>query len=224
MAALGIVPCSGGLTLDETTQKQTISFETVKIEDEQLEYTRRERHFKSEFKLNEHIRRPNGEKPIGCKKSFTTYDFLKIHRQDDKLSFICNKCKKSFSSKSDFRKHEKIHNRQRHLVCSECGKKFFTQTHLNRHQMIHTGEKPYVCGKCGKSFSQNVSLLNHKLTHTGERPHLCIECGKSFAVHGNFKVHQMLHGEKPFKCSKCGKQFIRADALKKHKGSNSCKE
>ena len=227
LAALGIFPCSGGLTLDETTQKKTISFETEKIEYEQLEDMKREKHFTSEFNLNDHIRRHDRERPIGCNKSFTTYDPLKIHRQGvhrDKLSFICNKCEKSFSSKGDFRKHEQIHNRQRHLVCSECGKKFFTQTHLNRHQMIHTGEKPYVCGKCGKSFSQNVSLLNHKLTHTGERPHLCIECGKSFAVYGNFKVHQMSHGEKPFKCSKCGKQFIRADAFKKHKGSNSCKE
>ena len=230
LTALGIFPCSsGGLTLVGTTQKQTISFETVKKEDGRLEDTRREKHFKYEFNLNEHIRRHNVERPIGngYNKSFTGYNLLKIHRQDvhrDKLPFICNKCRKSFSSKSDLRKHEIFHNGQRHFVCSECGKKFFTQTHLNRHQMIHTGEKPYVCGKCDKSFSQNVSLLNHKLTHTGERPHLCIECGKSFAVRGNFKVHQMSHGEKPFKCSKCGKQFIRADAFKKHKASKSCKE
>ena len=220
--ALGIFPCFASLTLDENKQKQKSSFETVKIEDEQLEDMRRKKHFKSAINLNEHIKRNNGEKPyqcVGCNKYFLTAHLLNIHRQD-KLSFICNK----FSAESDFRKHEITQSRQRHFVCSECRKKFLTQNHLKRHQMIHTGEKPYVCGKCGKSFSQNVSLLNHKLTHTGERPHLCIECGKSFAVHGNLKVHQMTHGEKPFKCSKCGKQFIRADAFKKHKGSHSCIE
>ena len=166
-----------------------------------------EKHFQQNLSLDGSVRRKFGE----------------INHQDVlKGRFICNHCKKSFSCKSDLRKHEVFHNGQRQFACSECGKGFFTQVHLNRHQLIHTGEKPYSCDTCEKSFSQNVSLITHRRTHTGERPHLCLECGKSFTAYSNFSVHQMSHGtrEKPYKCNDCGKQFARADALRKHRGAH----
>uniref|UniRef100_A0A8C5PXE0 C2H2-type domain-containing protein n=1 Tax=Leptobrachium leishanense TaxID=445787 RepID=A0A8C5PXE0_9ANUR len=176
-----------------------------------------------------------------CHECFTRYsEFMKhqiAHRDSDYRNFIhyeadfgkeqsispeekqflCTDCGKSFLSKSDLHKHDRVHLADRPYICSYCGKCFSKNSHLIRHQRIHTGEKPYVCSYCGKCFTKNSHLVRHQRIHTGEKPFACSDCGKGFTNKSNLITHQRIHtGEKPYSCVVCGKCFGGKSDLNRH--------
>ncbi|XP_055941964.1 zinc finger protein 239-like [Argiope bruennichi] len=131
--------------------------------------------------------------------------------------FMCNICKKKFSSKSDFDRHYRTHTGEKPYECAICRKKYSRKSYLIIHYRVHTGEKPHVCEFCNKGFSQKGCLKIHVRTHTGEKPYVCEVCNKGFSQKGDLKIHVRTHtGEKPYKCPSCEESFINSSNCKKH--------
>ncbi|XP_060871516.1 zinc finger protein 239-like [Metopolophium dirhodum] len=169
-----------------------------------------------------------------------------IHTSGRKNLFFCDKCKKSYFTKSFLIKHilrctGKLYKTDVHdegvyqakdlmkhkstrytglkpYVCNICDKNFHKPSLLTVHSRKHSGVKPFECDSCDKAFFHAGNLKRHKKTHTGYKPFECDSCYKRFFQPGDLKRHKMTHsGDKPFKCDSCNKLFSRAENLKIHK-------
>ena len=60
-----------------------------------------------------------------------------------------------------------------------CGKTFTTRSDLKKHVRTHTNERPYECKQrgCGKAFMISHHLKNHYKSHSDHRPFECAEPG-----------------------------------------------
>lgn len=118
--------------------------------------------------------------------------------------------------------HDNNNARKRQLLCDTCGRDFKSKSNFRRHLRIHTGEKPYICYFCGKTFIQNIHLTIHmRRAHTREKPYVCKTCGKGFIASNELKSHMMTHSaERPFSCSQCKKTFKRRDHMTLHLKTN----
>lgn len=180
-----------------------------------------------------HDRRPNGQKPWGCrhcekavshipalayKPALTTSLLHKRKRvPPTEKPHICTECGKAFCYKSEFIRHQRSHTGEKPYGCTDCGKAFSHKSTLIKHQRIHTGVRPFECFFCGKAFTQKSHRTEHQRTHTGERPFVCSECGKSFGEKSYLNVHRKMHtGERPYRCKECGKSFSQKSCLNKH--------
>jgi uncharacterized Zn-finger protein len=64
----------------------------------------------------------------------------------------CQKCRLSFSSVEEHRKHlQDSHPRDFHK-CPVCHKVFHSAAMLEKHKAMHSGMKPYSCDLCQKSY------------------------------------------------------------------------
>ena len=64
----------------------------------------------------------------------------------------CQKCRLSFSSVEEHRKHlQDSHPRDFHK-CPVCHKVFHSAALLEKHKGMHSGVKPYSCDLCQKSY------------------------------------------------------------------------
>ncbi|XP_033758562.1 zinc finger protein 2 homolog [Pecten maximus] len=133
------------------------------------------------------------------------------------IVFNCDKCSKTFTRKSTWRHHVKIHVDDKFKECKICGKKLKFSGNMLSHLKTHTGDRPFKCEFCEKTFTRAASLYTHVRSHTGEKAFLCEICGKGFADKSHYRRHLRIHsGIKPFKCEVCDMAFTQSWSLKSH--------
>lgn len=66
--------------------------------------------------------------------------------------YDCKKCRMSFPTLQDHRRHiHEVHSKEYH-PCPTCGKIFSAPSMLERHMVTHVGGKPFSCGICNKAY------------------------------------------------------------------------
>lgn len=141
-----------------------------------------------------------------------------IHtRPREKQIMNCSYCVKTYTSRSEFQRHERTHTNERPYKCNRCESAFYCNKDLTIHIRRHLGDKRYKCDHCGKAFVRKCNLDEHLRTHTGARPYKCNYCDKSFGFKNVLKVHLVQHtGVRPHVCEYCDKGFAKKSFLDKH--------
>ncbi|XP_054453780.1 oocyte zinc finger protein XlCOF22-like [Anoplopoma fimbria] len=94
---------------------------------------------KNKYLLIEHFRTHTGEKPLKCDRcpaAFRSRGQLSIHKKvcsNPLTGTQCAKCKRKFSSQTNYIKHVSSCQRDRLNFCKFCGKAFFTKGRLRNH-------------------------------------------------------------------------------------------
>ncbi|KOB70797.1 putative KRAB box and zinc finger C2H2 type domain containing protein [Operophtera brumata] len=116
-----------------------------------------------------------------------THNVPTIKNEDEqKSTYPCNECEKTFSSTRSLSVHKKKHQKEEPLsyTCDVCRKEFVSKAlvkrhlklHMTSHMVTHSGAHPHACGTCGASFTKPTSLKKHAMIHTGQRPYGCDTC------------------------------------------------
>lgn len=123
-----------------------------------------------------------------------------------------------FADRSIYTAHLKsVHGNDKPFACPECDRSFSRRSDLRKHTVVHTGIKPFTCHICYKSFSRNTNLTKHLRIHSGHKPYVCPQCPKTFISKGDLTRHAIIHsGQRPFACSYCDQSFGRRDKLIRH--------
>ena len=182
--------------------------------------------------LNKHFNQPN-YKCSQCDRGFDTkHDFenhIKITHSEERESFHCDKCPKSFKSLLGMNLHVKnIHIGQTEAECKECDKTFKNERYLKNHQrLMHSGERTkWICDDCGKSFSSKQHFKNHCLRvhvdaeEKAKHMHVCTHpgCENSFITKDHLSRHyKRVHlKEKHYQCALCPKSFFAKKMFEEH--------
>ena len=128
----------------------------------------------------------------------------------------CSRNQNGLPDSHKLRRHILTHTDYRAFICEYCKKDFTTKGQLETHERIHTGEKPYECTECGKKCRNESVLKIHMRKHTGEKPHRCDKCDFRCADSTNLIKHKKTHEPPKFRCEICSRIFGRKGTLERH--------
>ncbi|KAJ0170640.1 hypothetical protein K1T71_014011 [Dendrolimus kikuchii] len=165
-----------------------------------------------------------------CGKSIKGLQKLKNHEKKHSVKSTCEKCGKSYATKSSYLKHIELcledklvkhpirSNLVRNYVCKLCGKGYSTPSGLRVHErFVHGNAKPHVCEYCNKKFTAPSYLKVHMVKHTGAKNYACDLCNGKFGSKEALLYHTRRHtGERPYSCHLCDQRFVNASARAEH--------
>ncbi|XP_029733247.2 transcription factor grauzone-like [Aedes albopictus] len=187
--------------------------------------------FSSRCFLLQHVQaviNPDAFKCEICGKSYPFHERyirhkLQVHPTEDQLIFKCDRCPKSFTSRSLLKRHIARHTmlENEEAKCDVCGKCFRSKISLRDHKdAIHEKKANYICEICSKPFLKHQVFLEHRQTHDfteGQLKRQCPICKKWQKNHRNWKKHMDRHERAgSYKCDQCDHVSVNANALKQH--------
>lgn len=100
-----------------------------------------------------------------CGKEFKSYHPLiahvrLLHSVDERPTFECYMCRRTFSSKYRLKDHMSVHmtTETATYTCGICHKVLPRKNSLRRHSLIHTNVYAHECTACGKAFRRKKEL------------------------------------------------------------------
>lgn len=139
------------------------------------------------------------------------------------IEFVCDKCKKSFSTRKMIRQHLRRGCKgDKAFKCQECKQSFTRMAQLKQHLVRHSSERTFICEVCRKTFKRKGSLTWHSRSHTNSERYPCSrECGATFTKPSDMKRHvATIHEHRfRFKCPDCRRGFNSSRALTSHRSS-----
>lgn len=156
--------------------------------------------------------------------------WMSLVEPDIEDPYDCKKCRMSFPTLQDHRKHiHEVHSKEYH-PCPTCGKIFSAPSMLERHMVTHAGGKPFSCGICNKAYQQLSGLWYHNRTHHPDvfaaQNHRsskfsslqCSSCDKAFPNSIEHKKHiKAEHADMKFhECDQCKELFPTPALLQVH--------
>lgn len=156
-----------------------------------------------------------------CGKSYATNTALRSHIRFSHIGNerICRKCKSTFPSIEEKRKHVTETPKCWPHLCYYCGVRFMTWTLKQQHMTEAHGveKKTHVCPECAEVFENRKKYRTHfRLSHTDDN-YVCSCCGMKFETKKSLEEHRVSHTmEKLFPCTVCSKAFPRKKNLAQH--------
>ena len=105
-----------------------------------------------------------------------------------KNPYRCTVCGRSFSTKSNFCVHARMHREAMPYECQMCDKGYCYKKGLSAHMGTHTNKRLNKCRVCKEKF---LNIKGHMKIHTGLIQ--CSICNKGFSNHGNLTQHRKIH-------------------------------
>lgn len=139
--------------------------------------------------------------------------------------FFCTvpHCQKSYTTKSDLRRHVDSVHAGKTFSCEICKLKFTLKKNLVVHMKLHDSTSGHVCQMCGKSCQDQRSLASHLAGHSGEKNFQCTNsgCTKKYQNQSGLRKHLKVCGKsleerQIYSCSQCPQKCVSKDVLKQH--------
>ncbi|ETN60361.1 gastrula zinc finger protein XLCGF26.1 [Anopheles darlingi] len=195
--------------------------------------TKCEKKFKTQTRLNGHLREHQGLKPAVCEicgKEFIKWFNLKMHirhkhtdEQQPKIPCDFPGCELTYTTVANMRKHRKSHDpnylapQPQQYICEQCGKSYTTAGALKAHTYSHTGDRPFACTMCEKKFVNSNKLRIHMMRHQGIKKYECPHCGMKKTTKNELRIHINHHTKERLSiCSTCGQSFTSSGNLARH--------